>query len=159
MQQIENKFIDVKHSELLKEFITFYLSQYGEVKVNEISKKIHTSKTVQKFLLEAKRIRQPLGTDDYLAAVHAILYFSFAKAETISLATIILLCKWENEVGTPLDIASNRYLNTMFFRILDKCDKYKVNLSDNQTFFGQFYNNMGDTDNLLCFPMYFLSVL
>jgi hypothetical protein len=142
---MEKNFADTKHSDLLKEFISFFIKEYGEIKVKEISKKVHSSKKVQKFLIEVRQLNTQLGTDDFLGTIHSLIQFTFAKPETISLATIILLSKWENEVGTPLGIADNKYLNLMFVRILDKCDKFKINLSDKPNFFKNFYDNFENT--------------
>lgn len=139
---MEKKLMDIKHSELLKEFMTFFLKEYGEKKVQDISKKVHSSNRVQKFLIEARQLQTQLGTDDFLGTIHSILQFTFAKPETVSLATIILLSKWENEIGTPLGIVDNKYLNHMFFRILEKCNKFKTNVSGRPNFFKLFYENL-----------------
>lgn len=137
------KFIEVvKYSDLLKEFVSFYLKQYGEVKLKDISQKVHTSNKVQKFISEAKRLKIQLGTDDFLATIHSSTHFTFSKAETIAAASIILLCKWEQEVGKPNNLAEDLYLNKIFFRILNKCDGFKTHISNNRNFFERFYDHL-----------------
>lgn len=143
----ENYLDEFKHSELLKEFLKFYLKEHGEIKVKEISSKVHSSEKTRNFILKAKKLGVQLGTNDYLGTIHSIMYFTFSKAETISLASIILLSKWENEVGTPAGIADNYYLNKMFFRIIENCKGYKVNLSGNLTFFDKFYEQLESIKN------------
>jgi hypothetical protein len=138
----------IKHNVLLREFVSFFLNEYGEKKVRDISKKVHTSNRVQKLFKQAREINAPLGTDDYLGTIHSILAFTFAKPETISFASVILLSKWENEVGSPLGIADEEYLNKMFFRILEKCNSFKTNLSGQPNFFNRFFTYLRSRQKL-----------
>ena len=138
----------IKHNVLLREFVSFFLNEYGEKRVRDISKKVHTSNRVQKLFKQAREINAPLGTDDYLGTIHSILAFTFAKPETISFASVILLSKWENEVGSPLGIADEEYLNKMFFRILEKCNSFKTNLSGQPNFFNRFFTYLRSRQKL-----------
>lgn len=135
IQSCENEF-------LLKEFLQFAVTEFGTIKVNEIINKVNSSGKVSKFLFEAKRINLRLGTEDFLGCIHASSSFIFSKAESISIAAIILLKKWDYEIGKPNAISDNVFLNKRFFSILDKCDCFKSHIKSSPDFFMRFYNHL-----------------
>lgn len=120
---------------LLEQFVTLYIQEYGEAKSKEIAKIVHNSNKVKNFirLAESKNI-QPIA-DDYIRTIHSIIQFTFSKAEHISTACIVLLCKWELEIGKPQELANEKYLNKIFFEILQKCDGYKTHFTSSPNFF------------------------
>ena len=132
----------VAFSVLFQEFISFYLREYGEKKAKEISDNINNSKSTSKFFIEADKIKTQLGTDDFLGAIFSNTKFLFAKAETICLASLLILFRWELEIGKPNVIADNEYMNKTFFRIIVKCDKLKTHTSGKPNFFEKFYNHL-----------------
>jgi len=135
IQSCENEF-------LLKEFLQFAVTEFGTIKINEIINKVNSSGKVSKFLFEAKRINLRLGTEDFLGCIHASGSFIFSKAESISIAAIILLKKWDYEIGKPNAISDNVFLNKRFFSILDKCDCFKSHIKSAPDFFMRFYNHL-----------------
>ena len=137
----------VPYSDLLKEFVSFYLTEYGKIKLTDISNKVHTSKKVQKFVIKASNLKIQLGTDDFVGAILSSMHFSIAKAETIAAASIVLLCKWEQDVGKPNGIADDIYLNKMFFNILDKCNRFKTHISGSSNFFENFFLRLEEVLN------------
>ena len=134
----ETLILGIEHEELLKEFLLYASGNLGSIKINEIIKKVNTSGVVSKFMYEAERVNFRLGTDDFLACIHSSRSFIFSKAETISIATIILLKKWNYQIGEPSGLSNDIYLNKIFFSILDKCDGFKVHLKSNPNFFNKF---------------------
>jgi hypothetical protein len=130
------------HEVVLKEFILFATRELGTIKMNEIIKKVNTSGKVSKFLLEARRINARLGSDDFLECIHASSSFTFSKAETISIAAITLLIKWNHEIGIPNDLSDDVYLNKRLFSILDKCEGYKAHINSAPNFFERYYNQI-----------------
>lgn len=135
MQEIIN---NAAFSEVLQVFVDFYQRQFGEIKAQDISVKVFTSKKVNKFLAEANSRKIKPGTTDYLTVIHSSSNFTFAKAETISLASVMLLHKWNVDVGIPNNISSDYYLNSVFFSLLKKCDAFKTHISGEDNFFVRF---------------------
>lgn len=137
MQEIIN---NAAFSDVLQVFVDFYQRQFGEIKAQDISVKVFTSKKVNKFLSEANYRKIKPGTTDYLTLIHSSSNFTFAKAETISLASLMLLHKWNIDVGIPNNLSNDYYLNTVFFSLLRKCDGFKTHISGNDNFFDRFYD-------------------
>ncbi len=134
------KFDRLTFSTVFQEFISFYLKEYGEKKAKEIADKVNGSNKCNKLLIEANRLQIRLGSDDLMTSVLSNIGFSFAKAETVCFATVLLFFRWQQEIGVPLGIADEDYLNTIFFRILDKSNKFKTHINSNQNFFEKFYS-------------------
>lgn len=126
----------VPFRELLNEFISLYLKEYGEIELKKITRKIHSSNTVDKFLEETNIVKIKPLRDDFLKLTHSIYYFTFAKAEKIALASITILCSWQKNVAIPNNIEDNAHLNETFFDIIDKCNGFKFTTTDN--FFTKF---------------------
>lgn len=153
-EKIENKFYDmVKHpqimnivpfKEILNEFLSLYLKEYGEAELRKISQKIHSSSSVNKFLNETDIAKVKPLRDDFLRLTHSIYYFTFAKAEKIALASVVSMCKWQKEVAVPNNIEDNRHLNETFFDIIEKCKGFKFQISNTDNFFTKFESIIED---------------
>lgn len=128
----------VPFSFMLDVFVSFYQKEYGELSTNEIAVKLYTSKKANKFLIETAQRKLRPGTNDYLAVVHSSSHFMFAKAEKICFASVMLLHKWNIEVGKPLGIADNEYLTAVFSSLITKASKYKAHISSTPNFFDRF---------------------
>ena len=129
----------VAFEEVLETFVTFFQKEYGELLSKDIGIKVYTSKKANKFLQETANRRVRPGTPDYLAIIHSSTHFTFAKAENIAFAVVMLLNKWRIDVGKPLGMADDYYLNTVFFSLLGKCDKFKSHGSGVPNFFQCYY--------------------
>lgn len=135
MQEIIN---NATFSDVLQIFVDFFQKQYGELKAKEISIKVYTSKKVNKFLSETNYRKIKPGTTDYLTVIHSSTNFTFSNAETISFAAVMLLHKWNIDVGIPNNLSTDYYLNTVFFSLLKKCDNFKTHISGHDNFFSRF---------------------
>lgn len=140
--------LSVDHRDILKEFLIFSASEFGNIKMNEIIEKINSSKKVARFLIEAKKVNERLGTDDYLSCIHSSSGFFFSKAEQIAIAAVTLLMKWDNEIGYPRGLSDDVYLNKTFFFILEKCDKLKTHINSEPNFFERFNQRIVSLANI-----------
>lgn len=134
--------LSLDHDLLFKEFILFATKELGTIKMNMIIKNVNSSVRVGKFLQEARRINLRLGTDDFLGCINSSSSFFFSKGETISIATISLLKKWDYEIGSPNGLSDDIYLNKVLFSILDKCDGLKTHMKSAPNFFERFNNHL-----------------
>lgn len=127
-----------------REFVNFFEKNYGEIKLKNIFEKVHTSKKCTSFLHATfeKRIRP--GTDDYLTVINSSSSFLFAKAEVISMATTVLLHRWDDAIGKKLQTRNDYYLNKVFFSILEKCDRNKTHISSSSNFFTEFHTYLSN---------------
>ncbi|CAN5527776.1 hypothetical protein BH11BAC3_BH11BAC3_04330 [soil metagenome] len=125
--------------EILDEFVSAFLKEYGEEQLKDISQKVHSSNSVRKFLDETNIVKKRPRRDDFLGLIHSIYYFTFAKAEKIAFASTVALCKWQREVAIPNNIEDNNHLNETFFDILEKCKGFKLQISNSDNFFTKFY--------------------
>jgi hypothetical protein len=136
------RFNHILFSELFQEYISMFLTEYGEKKSREISDKVNNSSKCNKLLEQAARLKVQVGSDDFVSTVLSSISFSFSNAETISVASLLLLYRWQLETGVPYRIANEEYLNKIFFKIVDKCDKFKTHTSSDLNFFEKFYNKL-----------------
>lgn len=125
---------------LLSEYISFATKELGTIKMNEIIKKLNKSNVVFKFIGEAKRLNTRLGTDDFVGCIHSSSSFFFSKAETISVASLSLLIKWNYEVGIPNGLSDNPFINKRIFSILEKCASFKTHIRSSVNFFDRFFD-------------------
>jgi hypothetical protein len=119
----------------MEQFVSIHISEYGKEKSIEISSKVHNSNAAKEFLRRAEIAKFRPKADDYMTATHSNINFTFSKPESIAVACLVLLCKWEISVGKKFGLADDDYLKITFFTILDKCDKYKTHLSNKPNFF------------------------
>lgn len=134
--------VGLDNERLVQEFLSYSSRMLGEVKLNDIIQKVNSSNKMFQFLKEARKLNVQPGSDDFLACIHSSLSFTFAKAETIAIASIILLMKWNKEIVTPKLIPDNIYLNRRFFALLEKCDRYRTHLKSGPNFFEHFFDNL-----------------
>lgn len=134
----------IDHKKLLNDFVQYALLQLGELKIKDISNKVNSSKKINDFLIEIRNYNGLLSTNDFVSCIHSSISFTFAKSETIAIASIFLLIKWENETSKPLSLSSQEYLNRTFFSILDKCDGFKLHINNSLNFFERFYKKIED---------------
>ena len=107
-------------------------------------KKLKLQKKVNRFLRETFERRVRPGTNDYLAVIHSSSAFTFAMAETIFMATAILLHKWNDAIGQTLQNSDDHYLNSVFFSLLQKCNGYKTHISNTTNFFTEFFSYLSN---------------
>lgn len=131
-----------ENDELTDHFLEFASQELGRVKIESIVQKIKKSSTVQRFLIECSRARIKPGTKDFLACVNQMRGFFFSGQETISIASIMLLGYWNLNVGSPLLLSNNNYMNRMFFSILDQCNNGKLHINYNENLFERFFNHL-----------------
>lgn len=132
----------VDFSQLLDSFVGYFQRTYGEIVTQELATKVYTSKKVNKFINETRiRLLRP-GVDDYLAVIFSSSHFTLVKAEKKSFAAIMLLHKWNIDVGKPNALSDNNYLNIVMIRILEKCDNNKLHLKSQHNFFDRFFNEI-----------------
>jgi hypothetical protein len=62
-----------------------------------------------------------------------------AKAETISIASVLLLDAWITQVGMPNGIVPEHYCEKVFLNILKKCDRFKTHISGTPNYFERFH--------------------
>ncbi|HEY5391248.1 MAG TPA: hypothetical protein VIJ57_03950 [Hanamia sp.] len=141
------RFNYISFSGLFQEYVSLYLKEYGEKKAKEIADKVNNSNRCNKLLVAANKSRAQLGSDDFVATVLSSISFSFSNAETVCLASLLLLFRWQLETGIPFSITDEAHLNRIFFRIIDKCDKFKTHISSNQNFFIKFYAYLADKNH------------
>jgi len=139
----------VPFDEILKEFARLYVQEYGVVQFKEIASKVHTSSTIKIFLIETNSVKVKPLRDDILGVIHSIFYFTFAKAEKISIGSAILLSKWHQEVAIPNGINDNSHLNQTLFDIIDKCNGFKLHINNSLNFFERFYDIINERYNAI----------
>lgn len=135
---------NIPFKNLLSEFVGLYIKEYGEIQWNEISQKVNSSSSANKFLLESNKAKSKPNRDNFMVTIHSIFYFSFARAEKVALGSIILLFKWQKVVAIPNNLEDNRHLNETFFGILEKCKGYKIQISNADNLFTKFDNIVGN---------------
>lgn len=128
----------VSYDELLNDYCSYYIQAFGQIEFEKIASKIQSSTKIDNFLKETIKAKVRPTATDFLAVIHSVLYFTFSKPEKISIASIILLSRWNKFVAIPNDLSDNIYLNRTFFNIIDKSNSFKFHLSSGDNFFEKF---------------------
>ena len=76
--------------------ISDYAREFGERKLNRIGDRIERSKKVNRFIQTAK-FENDIPTRNVLPMIMEIPWFSFARAETLLVATSIVMKKWNSQ--------------------------------------------------------------
>lgn len=135
---MENLYKTVNYDELLNDYCSFYIKQFGQIEFEKIALKIQSSSKIKSFLLETEKAKIKPLRDDFLVVIHSIFYFTFSSPEKISTAAIILLSRWNKFVAVMHHLSDNIHLNQTFFDILDKSDSFKFHISNKEIFFEKF---------------------
>lgn len=126
------------HDELLRVFFLFAKLEVGLFKMDRIISDINSSDKIKIFIYNASNINSLPGADDYLYCLHSSTRFFLKRSETMAISAILLLTKWNYEVGKPKLLSVDASLNRVFFTLMAKCRAYKININRNSTFFDRF---------------------
>jgi hypothetical protein len=138
------KYSAMPFNTLFQEYVSLYLKGYGDKKAKDIADKVNKSNKCERFLQNAALTRIQPGSDDFVVTILSSTSFSFAKAETVCLASLLLMFRWQLETGIPNRIINEIQLNSVFFKIIDKCTKFKTHVSANENFFDEFYKHIAN---------------
>lgn len=125
----------IDHEKLMEIIFSYSSTELGRVKMEEIAKNVHSSGKVKRFLQKAGELNQVPGTGDFVGTIISSINFTFSKAEVLFVASIILLKKWDFEVGMPLGLADDQILNSRLFSILESCQAKKIKVNSQECFF------------------------
>jgi hypothetical protein len=135
---MEKIYENVSYEKLLNDYCVYYIQSFGQIEFEKITEKIQSSEKINNFLKETNRLKIKPTSSDFLAVIHSVFYFTFAKPEKISIAGIILLSRWNKFIAIPNNLSDNYNLNKTFFNIINKSDSFKFHLSSGENFFGKF---------------------
>lgn len=100
------------------EFIRTYEKNFGSIKFNKEKGKVETSKRNLKFLETFRKSPARLNGDDFFTIITNDPTYLFAKRETITLAALLLLNKWDYELNQELQLFSFTDVEKMADRII-----------------------------------------
>ncbi len=83
--------------------ISDYAREFGERKLNRIIDRIDRSKKIHRFIERSKKDRD-VPTHNVLPMVMEIPWFSFARGETLLLATSIVMRLWNNKCNQNYEL-------------------------------------------------------
>ena len=116
---------NLTYKQILESNIRFYLNEYGRKKFHKVLQKVQTSKKLGNILKLSIQMMKAPNENDYLYNLMETPIFMFAKPDTIAMAGLLLLERWNQECNTELDLANEIELKEIAFRILLKCEKLK----------------------------------
>lgn len=116
-----------KHSyeSILNKYYHDYKIELGELKCNEISNKINESNSARKLIDESNRDRIKVTMIDFTTYIPKMVLM-FGKPETIALASLKILERWNKEVNKSGLLGNGEDLKVAALRILSSCEKTKL---------------------------------
>jgi hypothetical protein len=108
----------MEYQEMLHDFLEEYKKEFGLRKYEKIEEKIFESSKISKLFRVAKEKNLVPNYMDYLANLHEIPYFLFAKANTVACAAFIAVERWNIEENTNNRLASDSELTSVLRGIL-----------------------------------------
>lgn len=109
---------------ILNKYYSDYKILLGEIKYNEISNKINESNYARKLFSESNRDRIKVTMIDFTTYIPKMVLV-FGKPETIALASLKILERWNKEVNRSGGLGSGEDLKVAIFRILSSCERMK----------------------------------
>lgn len=125
------------HEQLYEDFFLFCIEEFGRIPTIELTKKINRSNAIHKFIQKTHRMNEYIPSpNEFVACVLSSRYFTFSKSEIIAFASVNLLEIWYLRVALSKRLISNKDVNVIFWRILEKCESFKIN--DKPDFYSRF---------------------
>jgi len=127
------------HEILYKDFFLFCMEELGRIKTIELSKKIHQSNAIHKFIQKTHKMDGYIpNPNEFVACIHSSRYFTFSKSEIIAFTSITLLELWYLRVAKPKNLITNQGVNVIFWEILKKCESFKIKINNKPNFYSRF---------------------
>lgn len=105
----------------LEKYLKKYKEEYGEIKFNEIKKKIYTNNLVMQNL--ALLINDNPHKSQIVPMILSIPYFILAKRTTVALGCILFIEYWQISFNNQFQILKDPDLHNLFTRTLNKALK------------------------------------
>lgn len=121
-------FEHLKYYELLEDFLNEYKLEFGRRKLEKIHRKIQTSKKISTLIYLSKQKGLIPNKNDFLYSLYEVPYFMISKADTLAVAALLSLERWNQECNKQLGIASEGVLRDIAGRILEDCVKININI-------------------------------
>lgn len=112
------------YESILSKYFHDYKIELGELKYNEISNKINLSNSVRKLIDENNRDRIKVTMIDFTSYIPKMVLM-FGKPETIALASLKILERWNKEVNRSGGMGNGEDLKVAILRILSSCERMK----------------------------------
>lgn len=125
--------------QLIELFFDLFNKEYGEVKSTEIFNNVQSSNKANRFLADSLYTRKRYPPISFVTVINTGRNFLFKKPEVICFASLILLVKWQINVGNSIGLSDESYLKKMLFGIISECDKQKIHTSGNPNIFDRFH--------------------
>lgn len=124
---MRQKLFFVDTSVPVNEFLRNYEKNFGTIKYSKEKEKSETSKRILKFLEAYKQKPVPVNGDDFFTLTTNDPSYLFAKRETIAVAALLLLNKWDYEINQEIQLFSFADIEQMDDRIFDlSLNKLKI---------------------------------
>lgn len=115
-------------------FGELYAKDYGELKAKEIAGKIHTSPKINNLIRRCELENVNITSIAITSTLNTIPYFMFSKAETLCLASLVALDKWNHTCNI---ITENSKVKHILYNIVVETARLKTSNPDN--FFTRLY--------------------
>ncbi len=109
-------------SDAFYELIYEYKKEYGELKLNEITKRVCTSKYVRQLIFTYKLKDSPPPNEHTIVNVLGNhLFFTFGHKRTVAIGGAIVLFLWNKECNLDNSRCSDQILIELLERLFTKC--------------------------------------
>lgn len=112
------------YESILLKYYNDYKIELGERKYIEISNKINESNSAKKLIDESNRDRIKVTMIDFTTYIPKMVLM-FGKPETIALASLKILERWNKEVNRSGGLGNGEDIKVAVLRILSSCERMK----------------------------------
>lgn len=109
------------YQNLIEEFTSDFIREYGERKLRKIIDKVESSRSVRKALNKLNELNTYPGSEDVVATVMNMPYFMFGKRELVAMGSIAFLELWNNKLNNDNRFLDDLELALLFRRVLNQC--------------------------------------
>ncbi len=102
----------------VESFTEDYIREYGERHFRKIYKKVENSRSVNNYLIKLQEINFAPYHKDLIVTIMNMPYFMVAKRETVAMASILLLLKWDKMLNRNNKLADDNDLEMILKDIL-----------------------------------------
>lgn len=110
---------------IIESSIKYYLEEYGRLKFDKVLRKVQNSKKITNLLIISLQKSIIPNKNDYLYCLNEIPYFIFSKPDTLAIAGLFSLERWNQECNDNYNIADENELKEIAVEIINESNRLK----------------------------------
>jgi len=122
---MNNIYATLDYRTIIENNIKYYLEEYGRLKFDKVLKKIQNSKKIASLLALSYSKSFIPNNKDFLYSLNEIPFFIFSKPETLKIAGLLSLERWNQECNPENSLGNDDKLKEIALAIIEDCKRLK----------------------------------